>query len=407
MHANRALILTMLSMPVALAAQSPVTIRAGRMVDGHGGLTTNATIVVEQGTIRRVDRVAASPVTYDLSKYTVLPGLIDGHAHLSWYFNRAGRYHTPNDGDTPVQSMLAMTGNAFATLTSGVTTIQSPGSPEDKDLRDFIAIGPTPGPRILTSLEPITSSRLTPDSLREIVRQRKAQGADFIKIFASKSIRDGGAPTLTQEQLDAICGEAKAQGLRTLVHAHSAESMKAATLAGCTQIEHGVFATDEVLRLMAERGTYFDPQCGLVFRNYLENRAKYEGIGNYTEAGFAAMERAIPLAVAAFRRARATPGLKIVWGTDAVAGAHGRNVEDLICRVQDGGQPPMEAIISATSLGAQALGMGTQIGTIASGYQADLIAVDGDPTTDITALRRVVFVMKGGRVYRWDGNLAR
>jgi imidazolonepropionase-like amidohydrolase len=235
------------------------------------------------------------------------------------------------------------------------------------------------------------------------VRQRKAEGADFIKIFASQSIRDGGAPTLSQEQLNAICGEAKAQGLRTLVHAHSAESMKEATLAGCTQIEHGVFATDEVLRLMAERGTYFDPQCGLVFRNYLENRAKYEGIGNYNEAGFAAMERAIPLAVAAFKRARTIPGLKIVWGTDAVAGAHGRNVEDLVCRVQDGGQPPMDAIISATSLGAQALGLGDQIGTIAPGFQADIIAVDGDPTKDITALRRVVFVMKGGRVYRWDG----
>jgi imidazolonepropionase-like amidohydrolase len=406
MHAFRLLALTMLSLSTELGAQSgPVTIRAGRLLDGRGGVMENATIVVDRAAITRVDRGggAGGAVTYDLSRYTVLPGLIDGHAHPSWYFNRAGRYHTPNDGDTPVQSMLAMAGNVFATLTSGVTTIQSPGSPEDKDLRDYIASGAIPGPRVLTSLQPISSPRLTPDTLREIVRRRKAEGADFIKIFASQSIRDGGAPTLSQEQLDAICGEAKSLGLRTLVHAHSAESMKAATLAGCTQIEHGVFATDEVLRLMAQRGTYFDPQCGLVFRNYLENRAKYEGIGNYNEAGFAAMEKAIPLAVAAFKRARATPGLKIVWGTDAVAGAHGRNVEDLICRVQDGGQPPLEAITSATSLGAEALGMGSQIGTIAAGFQADLIAVDGDPTKDITALRRVVFVMKGGRVYRWDG----
>jgi imidazolonepropionase-like amidohydrolase len=405
MHDIRLLALAMLFTPFTIAAQgAPVTIRAGRMLDGRGAVTNGATITVEQSAITRVDiGNGPSAVTYDLSRYTVLPGLIDGHAHLSWYFNRAGRFHTPNDGDTPVQSMLAMSGNAFATLTSGVTTIQSPGSPEDKDLRDYIAAGPTPGPRILTSLQPISSPRLAPDTLRQIVRQRKTEGADFIKIFASQSIRDGGAPTLSQEQLDAICQEAKAVGLRTLVHAHSAESMKEATLAGCTQIEHGVFATDEVLHLMAERGTYFDPQCGLVFRNYLENRSKYEGIGNYNEAGFAAMERAIPLAVAAFKRARSIPGVKIVWGTDAVAGAHGRNVEDLICRVQDGGQPPMDAIMSATSLGAQALGMGNQIGTIAPGFQADLIAVDGDPTRDITALRRVVFVMKGGRVYRWDG----
>ena len=405
MHDLRIIALGMISLATSVGAQTaPVTIRAGRLLDGRGAVMKNATIVVAGAAIARVNRGGSTgTVTYDLSRYSVLPGLIDGHAHPSWYFNRAGRYHTPNDGDTPVQSMLAMAGNAFATLTSGVTTIQSPGSPEDKDLRDFIASGAIPGPRILTSLQPITSPRLTPDTLREIVRQRKAEGADLIKIFASQSIRDGGAPTLSQEQLDAICQAAKAAGLRTLVHAHSAESMKAATLAGCTQIEHGVFATDEVLRLMAQRGTYFDPQCGLVFRNYLDNRAKYEGIGNYNEAGFAAMEKAIPLAVAAFKRARATPGLKIVWGTDAVAGAHGRNVEDLICRVQDGGQPPLEAITSATSLGAEALGMGSQIGTIAPGFAADLIAVEGDPSRDITALRRVVFVMKGGRVYRWDG----
>jgi imidazolonepropionase-like amidohydrolase len=405
MRGLRILAVSMLSLSAVEAQTTPVTIRAGRLLDGRGAVIDNATIVLDRTTIARVDHggAAGGGATYDLSRYTVLPGLIDGHAHPSWYFNRAGRFHTPNDGDTPVQSMLAMSGNVFATLTSGVTTIQSPGSPEDKDLRDFIASGAIPGPRILTSLEPISSPRLTPDTLRAIVRRRKAEGADFIKIFASKSIRDGGALTLSHEQLTAICQEARAQGLRTLVHAHSAESMQAATLAGCTQIEHGVFATDEVLRLMAQRGTYFDPQCGLVFRNYLENRAKYEGIGNYTEAGFAAMEKAIPLAVAAFKRARATPGLKIVWGTDAVAGAHGRNAEDLICRVQDGGQPPLEAITSATSLGAEALGMGSRIGTIAPGFEADLIAVDGDPSRDITALRRVVFVMKGGRVYRWDG----
>ena len=387
----------------AQTSMAPVTVHAARVLDGRGGVVHDATVVIQNGAIVRVDRGAAARATYELGQYTLLPGLIDGHAHLSWYFNRAGRFHTSNDGDTPVQSMLAMVGNAAATLLSGVTTIQSPGSAEDRDLRDHIASGAVIGPRMLTSLQPVSNGRLSPDSMRAIVRKRKAEGADLIKIFASQSIRDGGAPTMTQEQLNALCGEAKAQGLRTLVHAHSAESMRFATLAGCTQIEHGVFATDDVLRLMAERGTYFDPQCGLIFRNYLDHRAQYEGIGNYNEAGFAAMERAIPLAVAAFKRARATPGLKIVWGTDAVAGAHGRNVEDLICRVQDGGQPPLEAITSATSLGAEALGLSSQIGAIAPGLQADLVAVDGDPSTDITALRRVVFVMKGGRVYRWDG----
>ena len=393
----------------ANAQESIQVIRAGHVIDGRGRVMDSAWITVRRGVIEGVDhrQTGRAPEVraqlYDLAQYTVLPGLIDAHAHPSWYFNRSGRYHTQDDGDTPVQSMLAIVGNARATLLSGVTTIQSPGSFDDKNLRDYIVSGAVVGPRILTSLQPISNARLSPDSMRALVRLRKAEGADLIKIFASQSIRDGGAPTMTQAQLDALCGEAKAQGLRAIVHAHSAESMKFATLAGCNQIEHGVFATEEVLRLMAQRGTYFDPQCGLVFRNYLDNRAKYEGIGNYNEEGFAAMQRAIPLAVAAFRRARATPGVKLVWGTDAVAGAHGRNVDDLICRVEEGGQPPLEAITSATSLGAEALGLASTIGAIAPGLQADLIAVDGDPTTDITALRRVVFVMKGGVVYRWEG----
>jgi len=154
---------------------------------------------------------------------------------------------------------------------------------------------------------------------------------------------------------------------------------------------------------MAARGTYFDPQCALVFRNYLDNRARYEGIGNYNDSGFAAMERALPLAAADIRMALATPGLKVVYGTDAVAGADGRNAEDLICRVQQAGETPMHAIIAATSLNAEALGLGDRIGAIAPGLEADIIAVDGAPLQDITALRRVSFVMKGGRVVRDDG----
>jgi imidazolonepropionase-like amidohydrolase len=176
--------------------------------------------------------------------------------------------------------------------------------------------------------------------------------------------------------------------------------MRAATLAGCSQIEHGVFATQDVLDLMAQHGTWFDPQCGLVFHNYLDNRAKYEGIGNYNAVGFASMEKALPVAANVVRMASHTKGLKLAFGTDAVAGAHGHNADDLVCRVRDGGMSPMATIVSATSLNAESLGMSSEIGAIAPGMQADIIAVDGDPTKDITALGRVVFVMKGGRVYK-------
>ena len=228
---------------------------------------------------------------------------------------------------------------------------------------------------------------------------RSEAGADVIKIFASESIRQGGKMTLSQEQLDAACDEAKKRGLRTLVHAYK-EAVRAATLAGCTEVEHGTLATDDDLKLMAEKGTYLDPQAGLVIENYLLNKDKYLGTPGYTAEGFAAMAKIRPLNHDLVQRAAKTPGLKVVFGTDAVAGADGRNAEEFIDRVRDCGVDPMSAMVSANSLGAEALQMGDQIGSIAPGMQADIIALDGDPLKDITAVRRVVFVMKGGVVYK-------
>ncbi len=126
------------------------------------------------------------------------------------------------------------------------------------------------------------------------MRKQKEAGADLIKIFASQSIRQGGGMTLSQEQLNAACDEAKKQGLRTLVHAYK-DAVRAATLAGCTQIEHGTLATDDDLKLMAEKGTYLDPQAGLVIENYLLNKEKFLGTPGYTEEGFAAMEKILPM----------------------------------------------------------------------------------------------------------------
>ncbi len=396
----RSLLTLLLAGSAPLAAQGTnIVIKAGRLVDGKGGVVRNTTISVAGGKIVGVgSRKGAA--TYDLSRYTVLPGLIDGHDHIGWHFNKDDRFHTAADGESPADEALAAAGNAYVTLMAGWTTIASPGSNADAGIRDAIARGVIPGPRVLTSLDPLSSDRMSPDSIRAIIRRRKAAGADFIKIFASASIRDGGKQTWSDEQLAAGCGEAKSLGLRTMVHAHSAEAMRAATLAGCTQIEHGVFATQEVLDLMAQRGTWFDPQCGLVFHNYLDNRAKYDGIGNYNAVGFASMETALPIAAKVIRMASRTKGLKLAFGTDAVAGAHGHNADDLTCRAREGGQDPMDVIRSATSLNAESLGLAGEIGSIAPGLQADIIAVDGDPTKDITALSRVVFVMKGGRVYK-------
>jgi imidazolonepropionase-like amidohydrolase len=159
-------------------------------------------------------------------------------------------------------------------------------------------------------------------------------------------------------------------------------------------------ATDDDLKSMADQGTYLDPQAGLVIENYLLNKEKYLGTPGYTEEGFAWMEKILPMNHELVQHAVKTPGLKVVFGTDALAGSHGRNAEEFIDRVRDGGVDPMAAMVSANALGAEALGMADQIGSIAPGLQADMIALEGDPLKDITAVRRVAFVMKGGIVYK-------
>ncbi len=385
--------------PAAAAQQKPIVIDAAAVLDGKGHILRNTRIVIEGGKIARIDP-RAKGVTYDLRGLTVLPGWIDTHVHITAHFGPNGSAQDPSE--TKEQAALAAAANAWATLQAGFTTVQSVGAPEDRDLREAIARGAIPGPRILTSVRPIFGrgeETGMSEQIREQVKKIAAEGADVIKIFASKSIRDGGGQTLSQAQLDAACGEAKAAGLRAVVHAYG-PAVRAATLAGCTAIEHGTMATDDDLHLAAERGTYFDPHVGLVIHNYLDNKSKYLGIGNYTEEGFTAMKRALPMNIDLCKRALKVPKLKIVFGTDAVAGAHGRNAEEFIYRVRDCGQKPMAAMIAANQLAAESLHLDDKIGTIAPGMDADLIALNGNPLEDITAVGRVVFVMKDGVIYK-------
>jgi imidazolonepropionase-like amidohydrolase len=383
---------------------APTVLRAARVIDGTGRTLTNQDVTIAAGRITAMrPAVGALPAGgMDLGRRTLMPGMIDTHVHLGWYITSKGRLHTDRDGDTPVDGAYNQAANAWATLRAGFTTVQSIGEAENAALREAINRGLIPGPRVLTSLGSLSerSSGGSPDSLRAVVRRFKERGADVIKIFASKSIRDGGEATMTDAQLVAACGEAKTVGLRSVVHAHSAEAVQRATRAGCTQVEHGVFADDATRALLVERGTFFDPQCGLVFHNYLDNKPWFDGISNYNAVGFESMEKALPLAEAGIGLASRTAKLKLVFGTDAVAGAHGRNAEELVCRVRKGGQPAMDAIISATSRAAESLGLSREIGRVAVGYVADLIATDGDPSVEIEATQRVSFVMRDGRIFR-------
>ena len=391
-------LLILLSVASARAQDTPVTIRAGRLIDGTGGVRDNVRITLDGSRIARLDRLRGA-VTYDLSDMTVMPGWIDTHVHLTNHFDADGRNHSDPD-ETPAQAILYAAENAYRTLMAGFTTVQSLGSPLDLDLREAIARGSLPGPRVLTSLSAVNTRTGTPDEIRAFVRRLATDGADVVKVFASASIREGGAQVMTDDQLQAVCGEARAVGLRTVVHAYGTESLTATIEAGCGGIEHGTRYDDTVIALMADRGTYLDPQIGLLWENYAEHKEAFLGRGNYTEEGFALMEQARVTGYQTFRRTLAHGGVQVVFGTDAVAGAHGRNAEELIYRVRDGGQDPTDAIISATSRAAEALGLADQIGTLAPGFEADLVAVAGNPVDDITAVRDVRFVMKGGVVYK-------
>lgn len=377
-------------------AQGPVTIRAALLFDGER-LLRDQVVEVDAGRIVSVGP-RSGPVTHDLGDVTLLPGLIDVHTHIDWHFGPDGRFgNRPGvPRETPDERAAAIAANLRATLLAGFTTVQNLGHRSDAALREAVAAGTLEGPRIVTSLDPLQPGRRTPDQLREAVRELRTAGADVVKTFASGSIRTGGRLSTTLDQLTAICSEARAQGLRAVVHAHDPASIITAVEAGCHQVEHGVFADDEAIAAMKAADVFFDPNIGLVLQNYIENRDRFIGAGSYTEEGFAFMERAIPTLGPIFRKAL-DAGVRMPLGTDAVAGAHGQNAREALARVA-AGQRPIDTVISATSLAAGSLGMGDSLGRIAPGFLADIIAVSGNPTEDITALQRVTFVMAQGRV---------
>jgi imidazolonepropionase-like amidohydrolase len=377
----------------AQAPAHPIVIQTSTILDGKGGVLKDRQIVIEGSKIRTVAAGKAKP-DYDLRGLTVMPGWIDTHIHLNWHLDANNK--SVSGGGKAEDMALATAADAWITLEGGFTTVQSVGSAIDANVRDIVARGLLPGPRILTSLRQIQGTNGDPEALRALVQRTRQDGADVIKLFATSGLGAGGNQSMTDEQIQAVCGEAKAVGLRSVVHAIGDAGARAAVLAGCTSIEHGTFLTDETLSLMAQRGTFFDPNL-LVLHNYLDNRQSF----TFDQAVLATLDKGIAPTEDVLRRARALK-VKVVFGTDAVAGSHGRNAEEFIYRVRDAHDKPMDALLSATSVSAESLGLGKEIGTLAPGFQADLVATDGNPLEDITAVRRVVFVMKGGRVYRYQ-----
>ncbi len=385
------------STALAQGPSSPthLTLNAGTLFDGKGGILHNQQITIDNGRITSI-APAHGPADIDLSALTVLPGFIDTHVHLQWHMD--ANHKAIAGGASDQEMALYDAADAWLALQAGFTTVQSVGSPFDAPARDIINQGVLPGPRVLTSLIQIQGTApdkhtYTTDELRDIVRKNKANGADVIKLFATTGLGAGGNQSMSDEQIQAVCSEAKAVGLRSVVHAIGDAGARASVLAGCTAIEHGTFLKDATLDLMVQHGTFFDPNL-LVLHNYIENKSSY----TFTDAQLKTIADGIAPTQDVLRRARAR-GVKIAFGTDAVAGAHGRNAEEFIYRVHDAGETPMNALLSGTSISAADLHLADQIGTLAPGFQADIIATIGNPATDITAVRHVVFVMKAGKIY--------
>ncbi|MFO0958633.1 MAG: amidohydrolase family protein [Isosphaeraceae bacterium] len=404
-----------------------VAIRAGRLFDGEGdALKAGVRIVVEGDRIARVGPVGEVPLPegvaeLDLSNHTVLPGLIDCHTHLAM---RADRYEPIQKfKETPFHHAFAAVVHARATLLAGFTTVRDLGSPPflAVDLRGSIAEGLIPGPRILASGPGISITgghgdlnRYAPqvrvqafpdeqdfsiadgvDQVRKAVRSHLKYGADVIKVHASGgvlSLGDApGAPQYSVEELRAIVEEAHAAGKKVAAHAHGAVGIKNAVAAGVDSIEHGSLIDGEGIRMMVERGTWL--VADIYNDDYLVSKAKEIGlpdellekekmVGQTQRDNFAKCVQA---------------GVKVAFGTDAGVYPHGDNGRQFAYMVKYG-LTPARAIRSATSDAALLLGREKELGRVAPGFLADLVAVEGDPLEDVRRLERVAWVMKGGSV---------
>jgi imidazolonepropionase-like amidohydrolase len=378
---------------VLAQSPSPISIRAARVLDGRGGVLTDAVIEITGSKITKIEQ-RSGPVTYDLSNATVLPGLIDVHVHflaegaLLAGVGQAAELRAAQQTDLWQKS-------ARATLLAGFTTVQSVGDAPDKALRDAIAAGLIIGPRLLTSIDAVRPGNRSPDELRAQVQKLKSQGADLIKLYGSASGFQGGAANVTLEQMTAVCGEARVQGLRSVVHAIATEAVTRAVKAGCAEIEHGS-ADDEAIKAVADANVFFDPTMSWA-AIIIEHKDEVIRMGRMNETTIATLESGLPVKREQVRKALAA-GLRMPNGSDIGYG-HGENALEIVMRVE-AGQKPMDAIIGATSLAAESLGLDKTIGTLAAGYEADVVAVPGNPLDDVAVLRNVTFVMKGGQIYK-------
>jgi imidazolonepropionase-like amidohydrolase len=414
-----------LSIAAALAtgaARAETTVvRAARLFDGTGAVLSPATVIVEGKRIAAVGRSLPVPEgarVIELGDATLTPGLIDLHTHLTDRFGV--HWEEALLTTTPPEAALWGARNARDTLMAGFTTCRDMGPTwpyVDVELRDAIAAGAVPGPRLLVAGNYVSSTGGAgdarqfsiyvdvpivrnladgPDEIVKAVRTHLKQGADFVKILATGAVLSKGIPPGSQqysdEEIRAAVVEADRWGRQVAAHAHGAEGIKAAIRAGVRTVDHGSYLDDEAVEMLRGSGTYYVPT--LYTSEIIET-------SEHVPASQKERERQVrEVQDAGFRRALAA-GIPIGMGSDAAVIPHGENARELGARVRLG-ESPVAALASATRVNAEILGLESSIGTIEPGKLADLAAFEGDPLADITALERPVFVMKTGVVHRLD-----
>jgi imidazolonepropionase-like amidohydrolase len=411
----------------AAAAHGDTLIHAGRLIDGVSDRAlARMTVRIDGDTIAAVEGGYTAPagddVVIDLRNHTVLPGLMDMHTHLTGEYSKNDRLNDfiMNEADYAYDSVVY----AKRTLDAGFTVVRNLGDAFNVTiaLREAIDSGDVPGPKIITAAKGLSSTGGHGDptngwadhikgdpgpvdgvvngveDARKAVRQRYKDGADWIKITATGGVlsvaKSGQNPQFTDEELRAIVDTAADYGMRVAAHAHGDEGMRRAVIAGVASIEHGTYMSDGVMRLMRENGTWYVPT--ILAGNWVAEKAKIDGF--FPELVQPKAAAIGPLIKETFARAYRA-GVPIVFGTDSGVSAHGDNAQEFALMVE-AGMPPMEAIASATSVAAEFLGIADTHGSLEAGKQADVIAVPGNPLDDIRSMERVLFVMKGGTVYK-------
>jgi imidazolonepropionase-like amidohydrolase len=410
-------IAALLPWPASRAAGPAKAIRFGKLVDGTGRVITNALVVVEGDRIKSVSAgnspIPAGAEVLDLSRYTALPGLIDVHTHMTYYWDQAPgtRPWAQLGARKPAMSMFLAQENARKTLEAGVTTVRNLHAAEYTDIamRDLINMGAIVGPRMFVSGYGLHTapqgSRTTAasagkgqasgvDEVAGAVREQIAAGADWVKMFGSTgSAQDvSGNQTFTYEEMKAAVDTAHSLGKKIAVHSYGPSGARDAVRAGADSIEHATDMDDDTIAEMVRRGTFYVPTIDHN-RYYAEYREQFGYGPEVAERLKDYVARNLETARRAFKA-----GVRFAMGSDAVFTMFGQNTRELGWFVK-AGMTPQQALAAATTNGAELLGMEKNLGAVAPGYYADIVAVEGDPLADINVvINNVRWVMKGGVV---------